>query len=1567
MDRIQILRRVRSAGNAASRDRYSVLPDDTIAVVKAKLCAAATKDSQDSEDICVWSATPLGGADAKKAAADAFVTTLLRERRVVGVAEVREAFAAVSGLPPDALRSTKAYMNPKDIHAAVSACAAWTHVLQPVSMRHFDGTFPLYWPAVSPFDLRPGGRPFVADHPHDTVTYDDMTVEAFTEANTVLYFATRTDVARHFRDIMPEDIAERYLSHFFSGTDHSLRKSTLEATDRMMQEATSCDVHPSMQSSVYLKKLEVRRVDDSLLEERAVDILRVFDAVRLSAAVPYVSVYGAMHKMHSPSFATETATLQLRQWMDDHPPTLVRGTLIAHVLYGKEAKHHARLMVSDRLDLELRYDFHVSDAAWVDRATTSLDTVNSVLAQVRSAIPGLPPGRFPDLSADDLQTKLMYRMTYGIALVSHERTPTLAAISEVVRQRMRPLFLVLPGGNDRELRMQYKRRDNYSEQDHIRQYVTVNKRLLSPQELVARLMEVFSLTEERAVSAYEEGEAREASELVRYGSRTFYRTSKFWGGIHLKLVANGTVGIRVVVGGVTRPAYVDRINAALRCMMSFASGTASRAPAGRKGLRSLLEQSPADALATRETGSSVSALGYEGEDDREEREVDVELLAELQQDLASAPVPTGGPKKSQSQQDNLPPRRYILRQLYDADQRLFPMGVYPMHCGRADQRQPVKISREDKERADREFPGSYSGFVQVGSTPEKASANFFICPSAWCPKSQTPLSQQQLEALGGKCPYPDIDETPIVFDSRYFTRGVRYPGLLQAKYHPDGLQMPCCFNRPNHGNPEAAGVADEVAPHRYIQMTGWPGQHGRFALLPPALAAFLGNTTCGHRPDGTGLIGPATGRCFVRLGMPGALAQPFLHCVAHLLGAPTSVGRLVEALVRGVTMSMFLGLNDGRTLRAFVSHPKTSAGFADFKAWLPKQEDYVIRYSLRDVCTAVRKMRGLVGDDDDVWREYAYFRAYRAFQEYLQDEDIVKTPQHVLDAIHAVFPDKRFIVFDVGEEETTAVTMSCAHVRRFGGGIVRPGAPICLLARNGNVYEPIYRVKWQSAKNSGQAESAKGQVTHNALHRLTPALVTHMSAYVSECAAGGGVHPVQLARVVQQGHGWRVLRQVVDAEARLQGLLVAPKNSKATDAMLLPLPEGWGATDLGVGVLHVRAALSEVSGVSLDDARRLAQGLYDIFGEYYREQDALAGGVGLRLAQGGLVLLRGAGDNATLREALVKDRTVGRRPVSDARTQWLQDQTQRAAAYDRVFDHVRKALETSPAARDRMYYLRHPMNPLSPDQKAEVIKELLRNVVDVRTLPGGSAGMERHVFARLVVAHPQHLSTGVPSEETLASHPFVHQFTQRQVQGKTARELRRMLRDPMVDTEIDVSDIIRDLSLQSWNDADRWSGSALASMLLLRRSSKGQRPLRPAPGPIAYVKAGGKGGSPFAAAVLAAAVNARYPGLAATGPRVLAALAVDLRRQYASKGKGAAAAVPVEDAVTALMSGGEEMTPAQAVRAGELFGLDVVCIQHSSKIIEPASRERSLVLLCNGQGELIGFAADASDALLWVA
>ena len=138
------------------------------------------------------------------------------------------------------------------------------------------------------------------------------------------------------------------------------------------------------------------------------------------------------------------------------------------------------------------------------------------------------------------------------------------------------------------------------------------------------------------------------------------------------------------------------------------------------------------------------------------------------------------------------------------------------------------------------------------------------------------------------------------------------------------------------------------------------------------------------------------------------------------------------------------------------------------------------------------------------------------------------------------------------------------------------------------------------------------------------------------------------------------------------------------------------------------------------------------------------------------------------------------------------------------------------------------------------------------------------------------------------------------------------------------------------------------------------------------IKAGGKGGgSPFAAAVLAAAVNARYPGLAATGPCVLAALAVDLRRQYASKGKAAAAAVvPVEDAVTALMSGGEEMTQAQAVRAGELFGLDVVCMQHSSKTIEPASRERPkalLVLLCNGKGELIGFAADASDALLWVA
>ncbi len=736
----------------------SVLPDDTVKVMHAKLSLASGRD-----DVYVWAATDIRDDDAAARAsrASAFVTTLMRGRHVVSAAEARDAFSAVSGLPRDALR-LRLHVKAKDVHRAVAAVGpAWTQVLEPVSLRHYDRGYPLFWP-VSPFQTSDGDQGLLVHHPHETVTHDDMTVEAFLTApadRTTLHYAARADV--------PETSGRDLFFVRRQTSAGGIDARALAEADRAVREATSCPAAgEALQGHAFLKKMEVRRIQEGG-DFDAIDLGKAFDAVRVSAEVPYATVArGAMHKMYAKAFATDAAAARLHAWIatassDVRPDLLVRGA------YGEGLEF--ALWISDRLDVTVRYDFHHHAAAAapappqheldLGRAAPSLPLVNGVLAQVRAAV-GAPEGTLADLTPEDLTSRLLYRMTYGLTLMTAARTPTLAELAAVARQRMQPVFLVTPPlkkTGDRGLQLEYKRRDNYSEDEHVRRFISMNRNALSPEEMVARLASTFALDAAQAAQAYEDSQARDASELVRYGSRAFVR-SRFWGGIQLTVMAQGSVGIGVVVRGVTRPQYVARINAALRCMMTFAaSGGAA-----------------ADARRPRASPASLPGQDQdEGDQEEEEREVDAELLAELQQDVQRE-------AKTATAATETAPHRYTLQRLYEADPKLFPKGLYPSRCAKASQ--PIVITAEEKARS------RPTEAVQAGSTPERRAANFFICPDVWCPKTRTPLSHAQLEALGGRCPDPAVTRRPWCSSRRTSRGACGTPGCWRRSSTPRGCR-----------------------------------------------------------------------------------------------------------------------------------------------------------------------------------------------------------------------------------------------------------------------------------------------------------------------------------------------------------------------------------------------------------------------------------------------------------------------------------------------------------------------------------------------------------------------------------------------------------------------------------------------------------------------------------------------------------------------------------------------------------------------------------------------------------
>lgn len=92
--------------------------------------------------------------------------------------------------------------------------------------------------------------------------------------------------------------------------------------------------------------------------------------------------------------------------------------------------------------------------------------------------------------------------------------------------------------------------------------------------------------------------------------------------------------------------------------------------------------------------------------------------------------------------------KYSLKRLYDADSTLFKYNTnklyqaYSTICGEVDERQPIVISPQDKERIDLKHPNSYNESIQYGTKGREN--NIYICPQYWCIHCNTSLNKEEI-------------------------------------------------------------------------------------------------------------------------------------------------------------------------------------------------------------------------------------------------------------------------------------------------------------------------------------------------------------------------------------------------------------------------------------------------------------------------------------------------------------------------------------------------------------------------------------------------------------------------------------------------------------------------------------------------------------------------------------------------------------------------------------------------------------------------------------------------------
>jgi hypothetical protein len=125
---------------------------------------------------------------------------------------------------------------------------------------------------------------------------------------------------------------------------------------------------------------------------------------------------------------------------------------------------------------------------------------------------------------------------------------------------------------------------------------------------------------------------------------------------------------------------------------------------------------------------------------------------------------------------------------------------YAKACPPADNRQPVILNNDEIERTNKE---SYFG------EPLKYRNNYYICPRYWSLKTDSSLSQSEVDEILKTHPKaiipskaPTVPKGAFIYKfetpSEHIDKNGKYidhyPGL-QMDSHPDGLGLPCCFTK----------------------------------------------------------------------------------------------------------------------------------------------------------------------------------------------------------------------------------------------------------------------------------------------------------------------------------------------------------------------------------------------------------------------------------------------------------------------------------------------------------------------------------------------------------------------------------------------------------------------------------------------------------------------------------------------------------------------------------------------------------------------------------------------------
>jgi hypothetical protein len=427
------------------------------------------------------------------------------------------------------------------------------------------------------------------------------------------------------------------------------------------------------------------------------------------------------------------------------------------------------------------------------------------------------------------------------------------------------------------------------------------------------------------------------------------------------------------------------------------------------------------------------------------------------------------------------------KSLFVTDTGKKEFSSYATDCQMNRRRQPIVLTKEEKERIDEEHPGSYSESIKYSSDPNKEL--WYICPRYWDMKNNTSLTEAEVDKnlvipknpTGKKVPpgkyifeFNDYGPEHLA-NNKYITH---YPGFLTSPHEERGACLPCCFKK--WGGPIQAGIRAQCTKDETIVIPAgrkkkkaaeeideyilapdkFPiTQENRFGYLPIAVQKFLrtDNKKCQISDMNANL--KQDHECLLRHSVEINSNQSFIACIADIWfetyankeKVKPTIKRMKELFIENLTIDTFVTLQNGNLIKIFYLQSDDTDDIEKYADVYSKNDSKF--YQIADK-TKPDQMSALV----------KIARAYANFIAYLKDDSAKIDYEYIWDLIckpnPKLFPNGiNLVIIELARKDITDNVELICPSNHYSSSFFDAKKSAILILKIDNYYEPIYTYK----------------------------------------------------------------------------------------------------------------------------------------------------------------------------------------------------------------------------------------------------------------------------------------------------------------------------------------------------------------------------------------------------------------------------------------------------------------------------------------------------------------------------